>query len=246
MTLFLIVIGGLLMSALALVGGVTALLPDATFRRLMLPLVALSAGSLLGGALFHLVPEAVAHRGNVPSVYAWVACGFAVFFCLEQFLHWHHCHAPRSEHHHPVSQLLLIADGVHNLVDGVAVGASFVVDIRLGIVTWLVAAAHELPQELGDFGVLVHAGWSVKKALMYNFLSGLTFLVGGLLAYFISAQIDLAAIIAFAAGSFVYIAAVDLVPEVKRHESLGHNLLHFCCFGAGLLLLMALKALRPS
>jgi zinc and cadmium transporter len=245
-TLFLIVVGGVLMSALALVGGVTALLPDAAFRRLMLPLVALSAGSLLGGALFHLVPEAVARRGNVPSVYAWVAGGFAVFFCLEQFLHWHHCHAPRSEHHHPVSQLLLIADGVHNLVEGVAVGASFVVDIRLGVVTWLVAAAHELPQELGDFGVLVHAGWSVKKALVYNFLSGLTFLVGGLLAYFVSAQIDLAAVIAFAAGSFVYIAAVDLVPEVKRHESLRHNLLHFCCFGAGLLLLMALKALRPD
>lgn len=234
------------MSALALVGGVTALLPDATFRRLMLPLVALSAGSLLGGALFHLIPEAVEQRGNVGSVYAWIAGGFTVFFCLEQFLHWHHCHAPRSEHHHPVSQLLLIADGLHNLVEGVAVGVSFVVDIRLGIVTWLVAAAHELPQELGDFGVLVHAGWSIRKALVYNFLSGLTFLVGGVLAYFMAERIDLGAVIALAGGSFVYIAAVDLVPEIKRHESLRHNLLHFSCFAGGLLLLFALKSLRPD
>jgi zinc and cadmium transporter len=211
----------------------------------MLPLVALSAGSLLGGALFHLIPEAVEQRGNLVSVYVWVASGFTLFFCLEQFLQWHHCHAPRSEHHHPVSQLLLVADALHNLVEGVAVGASFVVDIRLGIVTWLVSAAHELPQELGDFGVLVHAGWSVKKALVYNFLSGLTFLLGGLLAYFAAARIDLPAVIAFAAGSFVYIAAVDLVPEVKRHASVRHNLLHFSCFAAGLSLLLLLRGLHP-
>ncbi|WP_201776607.1 ZIP family metal transporter [Allosalinactinospora lopnorensis] len=169
---------GFAMSALALVGSVTLLLSDRAFKRVVLPLVAMAAGALLGGVLFHMLPESVRAFDNSLVVYVWVAVGLFSFFVLEQFLHWHHCHRPDSSHR-PLGHLVLVADGLHNLIGGLAVGGAFVVDVRLGVVTWPVAAAHEVPQELGDFGILLHSGW----ALAYNFLSALTFVLGGVLAY---------------------------------------------------------------
>jgi zinc and cadmium transporter len=201
------------MSALALVGGVTVLLSESALRRLILPLVAFAAGSLLGGALFHMLPTAVDELGNELSVYVWLAAGFGVFFVLEQFLHWHHCHRPVSEHA-PLGYLILLADGVHNLLGGLAVGGAFLINLRVGLVTWLVAAAHEVPQELGDFGILVHSGWKRKSALAYNFASAVTFLAGALVAYALAGAVDVAVLIPFAAGNFLYIAAADLVPQI--------------------------------
>jgi zinc and cadmium transporter len=212
-TLAWIVVFGLAMSALALVGGVTTLLSERTLARVLMPLVALAAGSLLGGALFHMLPEAIEETGNELSVYIWFVAGFAAFFLLEQYLHWHHCHRPVSEHA-PLGYLILLADGLHNFLGGLAVGAAFTIDIRVGIVTWLVAAAHEVPQELGDFGILVHSGWKTRSALAYNVASALTFLVGGLVAFALSDTIDVEFLLPFAAGNFVYIAAADLVPQI--------------------------------
>jgi zinc and cadmium transporter len=168
-------------------------------------------------------------------VWSLLAVGFVVFFCLEQFLHWHHCHRP--QHQQPLTYLLLLADGLHNFIGGLAVGAAFMVDISLGVTTWIAAAAHEVPQELGDFGVLVHGGWSTRKALGFNLLSALTFPVGGLIAYAAAARIDVSLFIPFAAGNFLYIGAADLVPEVNRHRSWRVNLLHLAalCAGFGLL-----------
>jgi zinc and cadmium transporter len=166
-TLGWIVVFGVAMSALSLVGGVTTVLPEQTLARLLLPLVALAAGSLLGGAFFQMLPAAVEEAGNTLSVYTWLVAGFGAFFLLEQYLHWHHCHRPVSEHA-PLGYLILLADGLHNLLGGLAVGEAFIVDLRVGIVTWLVAAAHEVPQELGDFGILVHSGWRISSALAYN------------------------------------------------------------------------------
>jgi zinc and cadmium transporter len=114
----------------------------------------------------------------------------------------------------PLGYLILLADGLHNLIGGLAVGGAFMVDIRVGIVTWLVAAAHEVPQELGDFGVLVHSGWQRRSALAWNFASALTFLVGALIAYAIADHVEVAYLLPFAAGNFVYIAAADLLPEI--------------------------------
>jgi zinc and cadmium transporter len=212
-TLGWIVVFGLAMSALALVGGLTTVLSERALARILMPLVALAAGSLLGGAFFHMLPEAVERSGNELSVYVWLVAGFAVFFLLEQYLHWHHCHRPVSEHA-PLGYLILLADGLHNFLGGLAVGAAFVVDLRVGIVTWLVAAAHEVPQELGDFGILVHSGWKTRSALAYNVASALTFLVGGLVAYALSDTVDVAFLLPFAAGNFIYIAAADLVPQI--------------------------------
>jgi zinc and cadmium transporter len=212
-TLGWIVLFGAAMSALALVGAVTTVLSEQALARLIMPLVALAAGSLLGGAFFHMLPEAVDSIGNELSVYVWLVAGFVVFFILEQYLHWHHCHRTVSEHA-PLGYLILLADGAHNLLGGLAVGAAFVVDLRVGIVTWLVAAAHEVPQELGDFGILVHSGWKPRLALAYNTVSALTFLVGGIVAYALAGAIDVAFLLPFAAGNFVYIAAADLVPQI--------------------------------
>jgi zinc and cadmium transporter len=244
-TLLWIVASGLLMSAIALVGSVTLVLPESTLRLLILPLVALAAGSLLGGALFHMIPATVDAVGNQLSVYAWIATGFATFFVLEQFLQWHHCHLTPSEHGEhktPLGYLVLVADGLHNFIGGLAVAGSFLIDIRLGVTTWIAAAAHEVPQELGDFGVLVHSGWRTKTALLYNVASALTFLLGGLVAYVLSRGIDVTFLVPFAAGNFIYIASADLIPEVNKEESLRLGLLHFCAFTAGLLLLFAVKA----
>jgi zinc and cadmium transporter len=237
-TLAWIVVAGLAMSALALTGSLTLVLPAETFKKLVLPLVALAAGSLLGGALFHMLPESVDALGNDLTVWAWVAGGLFSFFVLEQFLHWHHCHRPVTAHR-PVGYMILVADGLHNLIGGLAVGSAFVLDHRVGIVTWLVAAAHEVPQELGDFGILLHSGWERRRALLFNVLSALTFLVGGLVAYGVSGRMDVAVLVPFAAGNFIYIAATDLLPEITTSPTAKEKAILTAGFAAGLLLLFA-------
>jgi zinc and cadmium transporter len=236
--------GGILMSCIALVGSVTLLLPEKAFERIILPLVALSAGSLLAGALFHLMPAAVE---EMPGLSPWIWCmvGFGSFFVLEQFLHWHHCHKPTSQHRAPLGWLILIADGVHNFIGGLAVAGAFLVDIKLGMVAWVAAAAHEIPQELGDFGILIHGGFPRKLALLFNLLSGLTFLVGGLLAWGISSQIDVAFLLPLGAGNFLYIAAADLIPEINRESRAGRAVTHFLAFTAGVVLLWVIALYVP-
>jgi zinc and cadmium transporter len=242
-TLFWIIGSGLLMSLLSLVGITTLALSEKNLHRILLPLVALSAGSLLGGALFHMIPESHEKIGAGLSVYIYVAGGFTFFLLLEQFLHWHHCHREATHCKKPQTYLILVGDGIHNFIGGIAVAGTFLIDIRLGISTWLAAAAHEVPQELGDFGVLVHGGWSRKKALFWNFLSALTFLLGGLLTYILSFSDWIYYLIPFAAGNFIYIGASDLIPEVNKHESFSRNILHFCCFCIGLLVLLGLRVI---
>jgi zinc and cadmium transporter len=240
-TLAWIIAGGVLMSAIAMVGSVTLALKPATLDRLLLPLVAFAAGSLIGGAFFHMIPAAVTEIGDVLRVGVLVVAGFTVFFLLEQLLHWHHCHRASSDCKQPLTYLILIGDGLHNFLGGLAIAGTFLIDIRLGITSWLAAAAHEVPQELGDFGVLVHGGWSKRKALLFNVLSGLTFLAGGLVTYALSFQMDISWLIPFAAGNFIYIGASDLVPEVNKHHDLRANAVHLMAFVLGLALLLFAK-----
>jgi zinc and cadmium transporter len=236
-----IVGSSLLMSAIALVGSVTLLLKEETLQRIILPLVSFSAGSLIGGAFFHMIPAGLSKLGDVDSVFLWLLAGFCVFFALEQLLHWHHCHRARATCKKPLTYLILIGDGLHNFIGGLAIAGTFLADIRLGIMSWLAAAAHEIPQELGDFGVLIHGGWSKRKALLFNVLSALTFLLGGLVTYTVSFTIDVSFLIPFAAGNFLYIGASDLVPEVTRHKNIKVNLINFIAFIAGLALLYWIK-----
>ncbi|RLA31481.1 MAG: ZIP family metal transporter [Gammaproteobacteria bacterium] len=229
------------MSAIAMIGSVTLILKPATLDRLLLPLVAFAAGSLIGGAFFHMIPAAIDATANVLNVGIAIVAGFTMFFVLEQVLHWHHCHRAQSECRQPLTYLVLIGDGLHNFLGGMAIAGTFLIDVRLGITSWLAAAAHEVPQELGDFGVLVHGGWSKRRALIFNVLSGLTFLLGGLLAYGLSFQMDVSWLIPFAAGNFLYIGASDLVPEVNKHHILRANIVNLLAFVLGLALLLFAK-----
>jgi zinc and cadmium transporter len=236
-----IVIGGLLMSGIALVGSVTLLLRPETLDRIVAPLVAFAAGSLLGGAFFHMLPAALAQGLSPETCALGVMAGFTLFLGLEQVLHWHHCHRAAADCRQPLGFLILLGDGLHNFLGGLGVASVMLVDVKLGIAAWLAAVAHEVPQELGDFGVLIHGGWERRSALLYNLLSGLTFLVGGLVAYVASATIDATLLVPFAAGNFIYIGASDLVPEVKGHGEAPRNLIHFVSFVAGVALLWGIR-----
>ena len=223
-----------------MVGSVTLLLKTATLDRVLLILVAFAAGALLGGALFHMLPAAIAADMEALAMGASVAAGFTVFFSLEQFLHWHHCQQPGKHQRRPLTYLVLLGDGLHNFLGGLAIAGTFLIDIRLGIASWMAALAHEIPQELGDFAVLVHGGWSRSAALLFNFLSALTFLLGGLVSYALAGSIDVIWLIPFAAGNFIYIAASDLVPEVNRSLSFKSGLLHLAAFVFGITLMFLL------
>lgn len=242
MNVFIWIIGSTLaMSLIAWVGLLTLALKERVLKKIILPLVAFSAGALLGGAFLHLIPEAIEESGSGLSTFIWLLIGFSVFFLLEQFIQWHHCHRAPSEHKTPVTYLILIADGIHNFIGGLAIAGSFLVSIQTGIITWLAAAAHEIPQELGDFGILIHGGWEKYSALVYNFLSAELVVIGGLVAFFISKSINTAFLLPFAAGNFIYIASSDLIPEIKHCETVKEGLVHFLAFALGLLLLLGIK-----
>jgi zinc and cadmium transporter len=192
-----------------------------------------------------MVPTAVEEMQNALALYVWLVAGFMFFLVLEQFLNWHHSHSQSPSEREPLTYLILVADAVHNFVGGLFVGASFLIDFQLGVVAWLAAAAHEVPQELGDFGVLIHGGWSKSSALIYNFVSALTFPAGGVVAYFASARIDVVFLVPFAAGNFLYIGAADLIPEIKKSHDVKTNVLHFIAFTLGIALLLALRFAFP-
>ena len=240
-TLTWIVGSGLLMSAIALVGSITLVLKEATLQKIILPLVAFAAGSLIGGAFFFMIPAGMEKIPDTTVLFLWLLAGFTLFLALEQILHWHHCNRAKASCKQPLTYLILIGDGLHNFIGGLAIAGVFLVDIRLGIMAWLAAAAHEVPQELGDFGVLIHGGWRKSTALLFNLLSGLTFLLGGLVAYAASFTIDVAFLIPFAAGNFIYIGASDLVPEVSKHEDLKKNFTNLVAFIFGVSLMYIIK-----
>lgn len=236
-----IIAGGLLMSLIALSGALTLVLPKRLLDRLLLPLVALAAGTLLGGAFFHMIPEASRGMDSL-GVGSWLLAGFAVFLALEQLLRWHHSHSESASGREPYTYLVLVGDAVHNFVGGLAVAGTFLISPPAGMVAWLAAAAHEVPQELGDFGVLVHGRWPRRTALLWNFISALTFPAGALCAYAISRNFDVGWLVLFGAGNFIYIAASDLIPEIKAQGGWQSALVHFAAFVLGLVLMGALLA----
>lgn len=231
------------MSLIAWVGVLMLFLSEKKLEKILLPLVAFSAGALIGGAFLHLLPEALSRSLDYSNIFLWLLAGFAIFFLLEQFIHWHHCHRVPSEHKKPVTYLILIADGVHNFIGGIAIAGSFLVSPSVGMVTWIAAAAHEIPQELGDFGILIYGGWREITALTFNFFSALTIVLGGIFAYFLANTVATNILLAFAAGNFIYIGAADLIPEIKPETNFKKSALHFASFLLGLGLIIIVRTI---
>jgi len=224
----------------AFVGAITLTLKPETLNKIIFVLVALSTGTLLGGGLLHLLPEAIDGLG-VETAINYLLIGFIIFFLMEKLLHWHHCHNSTCKVH-AFSQMILFGDGLHNFIDGLIIAASFFVSIPFGIITTLVIIAHEIPQELGDFGVLIHGGFSKSKALFYNFLSQLTAVLGGIVGFFFVQSSGLETILLpFAAGGFIYIAASDLIPELHKEENTKRIALSFLFFMIGITLMFLMK-----
>lgn len=242
-TLAWILAGTLLMACLAWVGLAVLALRSESLHRILPSLVAFAAGSLLGGSFLHLMPETLLRTGPVLEPFLWLLTGFVAFFLLEQFLHWRHDHRMRAFRHEPVTYLILLADGAHNFLGGLAIGGSFLVAPGVGIVTWLAAAAHEIPQELGDFAILVRGGWEARHALIFNFASALTVVPGGILAYVGGRWLDTTFLLPLAAGNFLYIAASDLIPEIKHGDSLAQRMLHLAALVAGILTILGARLL---
>ncbi|MFQ5758065.1 MAG: ZIP family metal transporter [Candidatus Bathyarchaeia archaeon] len=246
--LFWIIGSTFFISLISWVGSLTLFLREELLKKILLVLVALSAGGLIGGAFLHLLPEAISRVGAASSatlnLFSYLLIGFCIFFVLEQFIKW--CHEHYSIHEkRPVSYLVLISDLVHNFIDGLIIAGSFVVGFPVGIVTTFAIALHEIPQEIGDFGVLVYGGFEKTRALIWNYASAITVIFGGIAGYYLSALVQDAAVLLlpFAAGNFIYIAASDLIPEIKHGEDVGRNLVHFFMFTIGILLLFGIKVL---
>lgn len=237
-------------SLVSLIGLFTLSLREGAVRRILFLLVALAAGALLGDAFIHLIPEAFEEAGTT-NVALLVLAGILSFFLLEKVLHWHHAHGPEEtspEHAriHPVGNLVIISDGIHNLVDGIAIGAAFLVSPEIGIATTLAIALHEIPQEIGDFGLLLHAGFSRGKALLMNFFSALTAFAGLVLAFVVGEMHEafVPLIAAFAAGNFIYIAVADLLPEVQKTTEWKRSLLQVAVIALGIAAMVGLTALE--
>jgi zinc and cadmium transporter len=202
------------------VGIVTLSLREKVLNSILLLLVSFAAGTLLGDAFVHLIPESFETSGAKASAY--ILFGIVFFFVLEKAIKWRHCHeAGCPEHSHVMPYMILVGDGMHNLIDGIIIGASYLVSIPVGIATTLAVIFHEIPQEIGDFGTLLYGGFSKLKALLYNFLSALTAVVGTIAVLLLDTYVRGIAefLVPFAAGGFIYIAAVDIIPELHRHKS---------------------------
>lgn len=246
--LFYILLATFAVSLISFVGALSLFLKDKFLNKILLVLVALSAGALMGGAFLHLLPEAIETAGieNILKVFVFTLLGFCLFYILEEFIKWHHHHSTshaKEECIKPFSYLILFSDGLHNFLDGLIISASFVVSPVSGLATTLAVALHEIPQELGDFGVLVYGGLTKKKALLFNFLSALLAVFGGLVGFFLAKKIGFGIVylLPFAAGNFIYIACSDLIPEIKKDFTPLKALAYFCVFILGIFLMLAMK-----
>ncbi len=208
-------------------------------------LIGFSAGGLIGGAFLHLLPEAL-EQSRDTAIFIYVILGFISFFILERYLHWRHCHKEGRCDIHAFTYLNLIGDGIHNLGDGLIIGSSFTLNAEFGIITTLVIIFHEIPQEIGDFGVLVYGGFSRAKALFYNYISSITCILGTVIGYAISAKISGFSkfLWPFIAGGFIYIAACDLIPELHKEPNPKRSVSSLLTFLAGILFILLLRMLN--
>lgn len=256
-------LGGLL-SVMA--AGVFLLVPEHRRQHVLPHGISFATGALLAGAFCGLIPHAFedAEPGQIGSISAILMAGILLFFILEKLLIWRHCHSHACEAHGEDSHhdhahhshgddhgrraaglFIILGDSIHNFVDGVLIGAAFLTDVKLGIVTSLAVAAHEIPQEVGDFAILLHSGFERGKALLYNVLASLGTVIGGVLAYFSLADLHhlLPYFLGLAASSFIYIAVADLIPTLHRKTDLKASLQQIAFILAGVALIVTMQSI---
>jgi len=243
-----------------LIGGVLSVLaaslflmiPDHHHPRILPHGISFALGALLSVAFLDLLPHAIETVGveRSDTVFAAVLLGILALFLLEKLLLWRHCHAGDCEthtddhFHQPAGTLIVLGDGIHNFVDGVLIAAAFLTDVHLGVVTSLAVFAHEIPQEVGDFAILLKSGYSRAKALLYNLLSSLATLLGGVLAYYSLENLSeaLPYFLALAASSFVYVAVADLIPSLHQRTNASAAFQQIAMISAGVLLIFSAHA----
>lgn len=230
-------------SVFSLIGGVLLLFKEKLALRISHFLASFAAGVLLGAAFFDLLPEA-AHEGEELgiNVFSWALIGIVVFFLIERSIHWFHHHEEFHEHKKESKStipLIIIGDTVHNFVDGIVIAATFMISAPLGIVTALSVAAHEIPQEIGDFGLLLHKGLNRKKIILVNVLSASVAILGALLTYSLGNVLEsyLPILLALTAGFFIYIASSDLIPEIHYEKRKGFALIESILLLVGVLVI---------
>jgi len=236
-------IGVLIVSLISLVGVFSLSFKEDTLKKYINFFISLAIGALLGDAFIHIIPEAFESNIGQTLTSILVISGILLFFVIEKFIHWHHHGEDKdSDHIHPVGKLVLFTDGFHNLIDGAIIGASFLVSPHVGIATTIAVVLHEIPQEIGDFAVLIHSGYSKRKALWLNFISALASVVGLAIVIIFGNVIDgiAAWFIPIAAGGFIYIAVADLIPELQKTKNVKHSVTQLLIIIAGVLSMLAL------
>jgi zinc and cadmium transporter len=244
-----IILSILIVSFMSIIGILFVFLKKNTLDNWLLFLVSLSVGSLLGGAFLHLIPEIVETTGFSLSISFLILGGIILFFVIENVIQWRHCHIPTSkEHPHHLGTMNLIGDGLHNLIDGLIISASYFVSIPLGITTTLAVVIHEIPQEIGDFGVLLYAGYSKRKALFFNFVSALMAMIGAIIGIIFAEKSSIFAylVIPVAVGGFLYIAGSDLIPEIHRQQENKFSFKNLAGIILGILMMYALTFLEVA
>ncbi|MBS3101953.1 ZIP family metal transporter [Candidatus Woesearchaeota archaeon] len=237
------IISVLLVSFISLIGALTLLFKKINLKNILLFLVSFAAGALLGDSFIHLLPEAVEESGFTLELSIYLLLGILIFFILEKFIHWRHCHLPTTnEHPHPLAFMNLIGDGLHNFFDGMIIAGSYIASIPLGIATTIAVILHEIPQEIGDFGILLHGGFTKKKALAFNFLSAILALIGAVLVLIIGNSVEKFSIflVPFTAGGFIYIAGSDLIPELHKETKPIISFMQLIALILGILVMVAL------
>lgn len=230
-------------SLVSLVGIVFLIWQKSFLDKVVAWLVSLSVGALLGDTFFHLLPEAV-EKNNGLVTWLLVVVGIIIFLILEKIIHWRHCHiSTSSDHPHPVGLMNTLGDVFHNFFDGMIVAGSYLVSPELGMVTTLAILAHEVPQEIGDFGILLFSGYSRSRALLINFLTALSAFLGALAIYVIGPAIQNFAdyVVPLTAGGFIYIAVADLLPELQKESRALHSLKQIIGILCGLAIMLLFK-----
>ncbi len=235
-----------IVSFISLIGVFTLSFGLERLKKMILYMVSFAVGGLFGDTFIHLLPESFEKLGINIYTSLGVLSGVILFFILEKFLRWHHCHIPTSkEHQHPFVSLNLIGGTVHNMIDGMVIAASYMVSFPVGLATTLAVVFHEIPQEIGHFGILIHGGFSVRKALFFNFFSALASCVGALVVLIIGTHGNsqwTMYLLPITAGGFLYIAGSDLIPELHQHNAKASaSLGQLGCIVLGILVMASLK-----